>query len=233
MIMTPNEQRLDWVQLRRFLLPRRFILSLCDFSGSWSQPYVDAGYEVIRIDSGHPSGFSFPDPANLNLIHVGMDLLSHSFIWDLDYPPWGVLAAPPCTCLTRAAACRWPKQDAEGRTARDLQLFKVCWAMAQRATGWWALENPPGRHRKLMPELPAPAWQFQPWQYGDPWTKQTYIWGTAKKPEVVDKVVEPATTKRIPSGRLQGPISRMSSSWKRQRAQTPAGFAQAFFKANQ
>lgn len=26
------------------------ILSLCDYSGSWSQPYVDAGYDVIRID---------------------------------------------------------------------------------------------------------------------------------------------------------------------------------------
>lgn len=27
------------------------IISLCDFSGAWSQPYVDAGeYEVIRID---------------------------------------------------------------------------------------------------------------------------------------------------------------------------------------
>lgn len=26
------------------------ILSLCDYSGSLSQPYQDAGYDVIRID---------------------------------------------------------------------------------------------------------------------------------------------------------------------------------------
>lgn len=28
----------------------RKILSLCDYSGSWSQPYRDAGYEVIQVD---------------------------------------------------------------------------------------------------------------------------------------------------------------------------------------
>jgi len=25
-----------------------------------------------------------------------------------------------------------------------------------------------------MPEIPPPSWQFQPWEYGDPWVKQTY-----------------------------------------------------------
>ena len=28
----------------------RKILSLCDYSGAWSQPYLDAGYNVIRVD---------------------------------------------------------------------------------------------------------------------------------------------------------------------------------------
>ena len=25
------------------------ILSLCDYSGAWSQPYADAGYDVVRV----------------------------------------------------------------------------------------------------------------------------------------------------------------------------------------
>ncbi len=28
----------------------RLILSLCDYSGSWSAPYVEAGYRVVRVD---------------------------------------------------------------------------------------------------------------------------------------------------------------------------------------
>jgi hypothetical protein len=93
---------------------------------------------------------------------------------------------------------------------------------------WDALENPPGRHARLMPELGPPSWQFQPWEYGDPWTKQTYIWGRAKRPEPT-KIVKPEPTTRAPSGHTQGRISRMS---KTEREKTPAGFARAFFEAN-
>lgn len=28
----------------------RTILSLCDYSGVWSEPYAVAGYDVVRID---------------------------------------------------------------------------------------------------------------------------------------------------------------------------------------
>lgn len=95
-----------------------------------------------------------------------------------------------------------------------------------------ALENPPGRHQRLIPELGPPAWQYQPFEYGDPWGKQTYIWGTAAKPPVVNPV-EPMPTRRTPNGRTQGRIAFMSSSWKHEREKTPAGFAKAFAEANQ
>ena len=29
------------------------VLSLCDFTGAWSQPYADAGYLVHRVDLKH------------------------------------------------------------------------------------------------------------------------------------------------------------------------------------
>jgi hypothetical protein len=83
-----------------------------------------------------------------------------------------------------------------------------------------------------MPELGPPAWQFQPYEYGDPWGKQTYIWGTAVKPPITNPV-EPAPTRRTPNGKTQGTIAFMSSSWKREREKTPDGFAKAFFEANQ
>jgi hypothetical protein len=121
--------------------------------------------------------------------------------------------------------------DGEGKTARDMALFRRCLQLCKMAGIWWALENPPGRHRSLMPEIPSPAWQFQPWEYGDAWVKQTYIWGTAAKPEVV-RPVTPEPTRRTPNGRSQGRVAFMSSSWKREREKTPGGFAKAFFLAN-
>jgi hypothetical protein len=59
-----------------------------------------------------------------------------------------------------------------------------------------------------------------------------YIWGTAAKPFAANKVAPPKT-RRAPSGHTQGVIAYMSSSWKREREKTPAGFARAFFEANQ
>ncbi len=29
------------------------VLSLCDYSGAWSAPYAEAGYDVVRIDLQH------------------------------------------------------------------------------------------------------------------------------------------------------------------------------------
>lgn len=200
------------------------ILSLFDRSLIWSQPYADAGYHVVAVDLAHETG----EHADGNVTRVGVDLLR------FDYPgrPWAVLAAPPCTCFCRPGARWWFKMDFEGRTDRDCLLFTHAMRLCQTAESWWALENPPGRHRELMPSLPAPAWQYQPWEYGDPWGKQTYIWGTAVKPPVVAPVT-PVPTRRTPNGRTQGRIAFMSSSWKQAREQTPFGFAKAFFAANQ
>jgi hypothetical protein len=56
------------------------ILSLCDYSGAWSQPYVDAGYDVVRVD-----------------IKRGQDI---RLFEALPFPVRGVLAAPPCNAFT-------------------------------------------------------------------------------------------------------------------------------------
>lgn len=199
------------------------LLSLCDYSGVWSKPYLDSGSKVIQVDIAHPPGINRVG----NLTRIGIDIR--------DYKPshrfTSVIAAPPCTCFCRPAARWWSQQDREGRTQGNIELLVACLRLCKTAAGWWAMENPPGRHRKLIPELGPPAWQYQPWEYGDPWIKQTYIWGSAVKPAVT-RPVEPKPATRTPNGRLQGRIARMSSSHKRQREQTPGGFAAAFFAAN-
>jgi hypothetical protein len=204
---------------------RGLVLSLCDFSGVWSQPYADAGYYVTRVDIQYQPGET---KVADNILHIGCDVGR----FDIAFMPDVVLAAPPCTCFCRPGARWWKRQDESGQTAGDVSLFINCLRLCRRARLYWALENPPGRHFKLMPELLPPAWQFQPWEYGDPWHKQTYIWGTAAKP-FATRIVKPPPTRRTPNGRTQGVIARMSGTWANERARTPPGFARAFFEANE
>lgn len=187
------------------LLPKT-ILSLCDYSGTWSQPYVDAGYDVIRVDLQH-----------------GQDVREVPYQPDIH----GILAAPPCTVFCRPGARFWdtwpPGRLHEGLALVDacLRIITVC-----RPT-WWALENPPGRlHKWLGP----PKLSFHPWMYGDPWTKHTYLWGQFNDP--VQCPVEPeAFPAHLPPGQRDR-TSRMSSTQRNQRSETPPGFARAFFLAN-
>lgn len=205
-------------------MSRGIILSLCDYSGEWSRPYLIKGYEVVMVDlANEPGEWRMRDGS----WRVGADVTR----WDFPWRPHGVLAAPPCTCFCRPGARWWKRQDAAGETERDVAVMRACLRLCQLATGWWALENPPGRHQALIPELGSPAWQYHPWEYGDPWGKQTYIWGTANKPRVVAPVA-PEPTRQTPNGKWQGRIAFMSSSHKRARERTPGGFAKAFCEAN-
>lgn len=184
----------------------RKILSLCDYSGVWSQPYVDAGYDVIRIDLQHGQ--------------------------DVRLLPWpgkvhGILAAPPCTVFCRPGARLWNEWPAE-KLLDGLALVDACLRyVAVCDPAWWALENPPGRLDKY---LGPPALSFHPWHYGDPYTKHTYLWGKFTPPAKTP--VEPEQyPEHLPPGRRDR-TSRMSSSSRNQRAETPPGFARAFFLAN-
>jgi len=184
----------------------RTILSLCDYSGVWSQPYVDAGYDVRRYDIQH-----------------GQDIRL------LEYPGkvHGILAAPPCTKFCRPGARLWEEWGEEG-LREGLSVVDACARfVAVCRPRWWALENPPGRLDKY---LGKPALSWHPWEYGDPWTKHTYLWGRFNEP--VRTPVEPEEyPEDLPPGQRDR-TSRMSSSAKNERSETPAGFARAFFLAN-
>jgi hypothetical protein len=180
--------------------------SLCDFSGSWSAPYAEAGYEVVRIDLQHGGDvrlLKFPGPVH------------------------GILAAPPCRVFCRPGARLW-EEWGEAELLEGLSIVDACLRLvAVCRPVWWALENPPGRLDKW---LGPPALSFHPWQYGDPYTKHTYLWGRFNKP--LRSPVEPEKyPDYLPPGRRDR-TSRMSSSWRNQRSETPQGFAKAFFTAN-
>jgi hypothetical protein len=183
-------------------MQRGKILDLCGGSGSWSRPWADAGYEVVIVDAGS-----------------GDDVRTYT-------PPdnvLGVLAAPPCTEFAGSGA-RWWADKPETLLIEAVEIVRACLDIIQTAKpAWWALENPVGRLARVVPELGRFSYTFQPWEYGDPYTKRTCIWGSAIRP--TRNPVEPTEG---------GKIWRMAPSPERAalRSVTPQGFAKAFYEAN-
>lgn len=135
------------------------VLSLCDFTGEWSRPYAEAGYDVRRVD-----------------IRNGDDV---RLFEALPYPVRGVLAAPPCTEFA-ASGARWWEAKGTAALLDGLALVDACLrVIAVHRPQWWALENPVGRLRRW---LGPPAMSFDPADYGDPYTKRTLLWGRFNAP---------------------------------------------------
>lgn len=188
----------------------KVVLSLFDTSGSWSQPWVDAGYEVHRFD-----------------IQDGMDINDFSVEYlteklGIDRADV-VLAAPPCTDFSSSGAHAWKKKDADGRTAAAIQLVHQAVRVVEFfKPAVWALENPVGRIQKLT-GLPKPTMTFQPNNYGNPYTKRTLLWGS------FNSALPQANVSATEGSKM---TTKLSGSDKYGRSLTPEGFAYSFFAGN-
>jgi len=180
----------------------KIILDLCGGTGAWSKPYKDAGYDVHLITIPNIDVRLYKPPENV----------------------WGILAAPPCTVFSIAG--NWVTRTNE-EMIDALSIVDACLRIIIKSKPqWWALENPVG---KLKQWLGEPAMRFNPWEFGDGTFKKTALWGNFSVP--IKTVFE--EPKRIPYSLT--PIGRLggkSLKTKELRSITPAGFAQAFFKAN-
>jgi hypothetical protein len=200
----------------------KLILDLCGGTGSWSKPYRDAGYhvEVVTIpehdvrhyDAQHLWG------------HIGV---------------YGILAAPPCTMFSFARTNAKKPRDLQEGMECVRACLDIIWKQMeiQQATGkktlplkFWALENP---YRGFLPKfLGKPAMVFNPWEFGDPYTKETAIWGNFNEP-IKTETKKPKTTKfdYLPTREIHGEFYGKYDRQTR-RSITPEGFAKAFFEAN-
>jgi hypothetical protein len=181
------------------------ILSLCDYTGNWSKPYRDAGYEVIQVDLQH-----------------GQDIRL------ILYPGHvhGILAAPPCTTFASSGA-RWWAQKGEQDLLFGLSVADACLRLvALCRPDWWALENPTGRLSKFYGK---PSFSFDPCDFGDPYTKRTHLWGEFVPPLPLfsgsNQPVEPTLGSKM---HLLPPSKDRANI----RSATPMGFSRAFFEAN-
>ena len=191
------------------------ILSLCDLTGTWSQPYADAGYDVRRFDVQR-------DPTeDIRLIPFP------------DYPVHGIIAQPPCTHFAVSGARWWKSKQAEDPDylTDALALVDACMRLvALTQPTWWVLENPVGRLRNWLGPFRDSYQPFEYAQYADDpdsnaYTKKTLLWGNFAMPEKSPH----------PEGPIHGSKMHLlppSENRANLRSQTPQGFARAFFEAN-
>jgi hypothetical protein len=136
------------------------ILSLCDLTGTWPQPYRAAGYDVISVDIQRGE--------DVRLMRID------------DLPPIrGVLAAVPCTEFASSGARWWAGKPPE-LLLEALAVMDACIRIIHTVRPMWhAIENPSGRMSRFI----GPAdYSFDPCDFGDPYTKRTHLWGRFNHP---------------------------------------------------
>lgn len=221
-VLTPEQAKARWEEWRKQLENvsderraengNKIILSLFDRTGVWSAPFLAAGYDVRTID--------------LEIDDV--DVLEINQEWLADYDMTlvhGVLAANPCTDFAVSGARWWKEKDDDGRTEAATKLAQHTLAIIEYLKpSFWALENPVGRLGELT-GIGKPRLQFQPHNYGDPYTKRTQLFGNFN-PDLPQANVEPTEGSKI--HKLRGDVPEQ----KAQRSETPQGFALSFAVAN-
>jgi len=202
---------------------KKIILDLCGGTGAWSAPYRKAGYDVRNITlPKYDVRLWKRYPEIIEPIEAG--------------EVYGILAAPPCTMFSFARTTAKIPRDFRGAMKTvGACLEIIVEAGLQGQLKFWALENPQGYLRRF---LGRPVFNFQPYDFGDHYSKKTDIWGyfnlPKKKPikltdrELRDSRQNSRFLPKLPEG--YQPIAE--SNIQARRAITPKGFALAFFKAN-
>lgn len=187
----------------------KIILDLCGGTGSWSQPYSEAGYDVRNITLPTRNVVDYIPPGDV----------------------YGILAAPPCTEFSRArnAFPNIPRDFIAGMSPVNACIRIIF----QSNPTFWVLENPVGL---LSRWLGQPMFTFHPWHFGDPYTKLTALWGKFKCPVrkyiMIQDVMTPHQIFRCQHG-TKPQDSGTGNEKSIKRSITPPGFAKAFFEANQ
>lgn len=138
------------------------VLIACEESQEVCKAFRERGHRAFSCDlqecsGGHPEW------------HIQDDVLKHLDGWDL------IIAHPPCTFITNAGA-RWLWAGHvlnEERYNKGLDGKEFFMRMLNADCPRIAVENP-------MPsaifELPKPSQVIQPFEFGEPWSKKTYLW---------------------------------------------------------
>lgn len=212
-----NDQYQEPISLRSNA--NKIVLSLFDLSGAWSQPWVDAGYQVYRYDIQS-------DPYFGDINNFSVEFFNEIYASFEGQEIYAILAACPCTDFAVSGARHFEAKDKDGRTQASIELvYQTLRTIEYFNPTIWAIENPVGRIEKLTGLSP---WRlsFDPFHFGDTYTKKTLLWGKFNA-DLPIAPVEP-----VEGSKMHKKYGGKSLATKNARSVTPIGFAYAFFMAN-
>ena len=171
------------------------VLVACEESQTVCKAFRERGHEAYSCDIQEPSGGHHEwhilgdalPLLNGNCEFKTMDGLTHriSGKWDL------IIAHPPCTYLTNAGACRMYPQKGKidpNRFAKAMEAKKFFMDFLNADCEKICIENPVPLS---VVELPKKTQAIQPYEFGHPYTKKTYLWLKGLPNLVPTNIIEP------------------------------------------
>ena len=208
---------------------RNIVLCLCDLTGTFAAPWIEAGYRAVLIDPQHPAGVTVDGP----ITRIG-HILDHSSTWAFLRLVTGrvafTAAFPPCTDLAVSGA-RWFAAKAKADPAfqqRAMAVVHQCHAIAQMMGAPWFIENPVSQISRFWrkPDHSFHPHDFTGFEPADNYTKKTMLWSgggfVMPKPFRADLGPPDDRIHKAPPGEGRANF----------RSATPMGFASAVFAAN-
>lgn len=205
------------------------VISLCDYTGQFVAPWVEAGYDAILVDPQH--GMSSEDGRVTKLamtVEEAMPILGSVIV-----TRHVVLVAgwPPCTDMAVSGA-RWfeSKRKADPMfQAKAVAVAEQCRTIGRLSGAPWLVENPVSVLRRVFgkPDHTFHPADFTAFEPADNYTKKTCLWtgGGFVMPPVQRDTLLGAPDNRI---HMAAPGPERANF----RSATPMGFARAVFMAN-
>lgn len=140
---------------------KKIILQLCADTGSDTKPYQDDPKYEVRL--------------------IGSDIGVENY--HVEEPIYGIIANPVCVEFSTARSSGKARNPEEGMFLVNECLRIVREAQEFGELKFWVIENP--AKGELKNYMGKPVFQYQPWEFGSPWTKKTALWGEFNIPEKV------------------------------------------------
>ena len=208
---------------------RDTVLCLCDLTGNFAAPWVDAGYKAILIDPQHDGvtvrgnvtrvGHVIDSPEAWAIIRMALRRIAFT------------AAFPPCTDLAVSGA-RWFEAKRHADPAVQFRAMQVVWqchTIAEMNGAPWMIENPVSQISTFWrrPDHRFDPCYFTGFEPADNYTKKTCLWTGAGfvMPRPCRAANLPPPDDRIHKA---GPGPDRANF----RSATPLGFARAVFAAN-
>lgn len=208
---------------------RDIVVSLCDLTGTFVKPWLEAGYSAVLVDPQH--GLSRSDGRTTKLAMTVEEALPHlAELVAADRVAF-VAAFPPCTDMAVSGA-RWfaAKRAVDPMfQAKAVAVAEQCRTFGQVSGAPWFVENPVSVLRRVFGKADHvfDPCDFTAYEPADNYTKKTCLWtGNGFR--------MPAPFRDPELGAPDDRIHKAPPSAERAnfRSATPAGFARAVFEAN-